>query len=99
MEIRFPHLDEEIDLTISRLLPDTVSIAAVGDIMMGTNFPNKSYLPKDSGRYLWNDVRSILADERTSHLETLKAQFLMKVVIKKNATTQNFAIYLDHQNT
>ncbi len=54
------NLEGEVDISISRLLPDTISIAAVGDIMVGTNFPNTSYLPKDSGRYLWNDVRSIL---------------------------------------
>ncbi|MEP1097288.1 MAG: CapA family protein [Cyclobacteriaceae bacterium] len=64
-------LNLEVDLTISRLLPDTVSIAAVGDIMMGTNFPNKSYLPKDSGKYLWNGVREILnsADITFGNLE------------------------------
>lgn len=55
-------LDLEVDLSISRLLPDTISIAAVGDIMIGTNFPNKSYLPKDTGRYLWKDVTSILTN-------------------------------------
>ena len=27
--------------------PETIKVMAVGDIMMGTNFPNKSYLPKD----------------------------------------------------
>jgi len=64
-------LDEEINIEISRLLPDTVSIIGVGDIMMGTNFPDKSYLPKDTGRYLWKDVRSILksADITFGNLE------------------------------
>lgn len=55
-------LDEEVDIDILRLFPDTVSIAAVGDIMVGTNFPNKSYLPKDSGAYLWDHTRRILQD-------------------------------------
>ncbi|MEP5611688.1 MAG: CapA family protein [Cyclobacteriaceae bacterium] len=64
-------LDLETDVSISRLLPDTISLAAVGDIMMGTNFPNQSYLPKDSGRYLWNGVRQILqqADITFGNLE------------------------------
>ena len=55
-------LNEELEIPISRLLPDTISIAAVGDIMMGTNFPNDSYLPKDTARYLWKDVRNIIQD-------------------------------------
>ncbi|MEQ9404384.1 MAG: CapA family protein [Cyclobacteriaceae bacterium] len=54
------NLTEEVVIPIYRLLPDTVTIAAVGDIMIGTNFPNKSYLPSDTGRYLWNGVREIL---------------------------------------
>lgn len=55
-------LDEEVEIVINRLLPDTVSITAVGDIMVGTNFPNKSYLPRDSGSYLWDHVRPILQE-------------------------------------
>ncbi len=55
-------LEEEVDISLARLIPDTVTIAAVGDIMMGTNFPNTSYLPKDTGRYLWNGVRNILQE-------------------------------------
>ncbi len=64
-------LDEEVEVSITRLLPDTVSIAAVGDIMMGTNFPNESYLPKDTGRYLWKGVRNVLrqADITFGNLE------------------------------
>ncbi|SNT38988.1 capsule synthesis protein PGA_cap [Ekhidna lutea] len=53
-------LDEEIEITMDRLLPDTVTIAAVGDIMIGTNFPNKSYLPDNDGSYLWRDVQPFL---------------------------------------
>ena len=33
------HLEEEISISMERVLPDTVTIAAVGDIMVGTNFP------------------------------------------------------------
>ncbi|MFK7952886.1 MAG: CapA family protein [Ekhidna sp.] len=66
-----PNLNEEIDISIERLLPDTVTLAAVGDIMMGTNFPNKSYLPQNAGEFLWNDVRDILksADITFGNLE------------------------------
>lgn len=65
------NLEEEIDLEISRLLPETVTIAGVGDIMMGTNFPNTSYLPRDTGRYLWKEVRTVLknADITFGNLE------------------------------
>lgn len=64
-------LDREIQLDISRLLPDTVRIAAVGDIMTGTNFPNNSYLPDDDGAYLWREVQPILkrADITFGNLE------------------------------
>ncbi|MEM7297430.1 MAG: CapA family protein [Bacteroidota bacterium] len=64
-------LEEEVEIPIERLLPDTVSIAAVGDIMTGTNFPNKSYLPRDTGRYLWERVKPILksADIAFGNLE------------------------------
>ena len=53
-------LNEEVEIPTYRLLPDTITIAAVGDIMTGTNFPNTSYLPADSGRYLWEEVRPVL---------------------------------------
>jgi poly-gamma-glutamate capsule biosynthesis protein CapA/YwtB (metallophosphatase superfamily) len=48
-----------------------VTLAAVGDIMMGTNFPDKSYLPKGDGSYLLDDTRSILesADITFGNLE------------------------------
>ncbi|MEQ9465766.1 MAG: CapA family protein [Ekhidna sp.] len=64
-------LDQEIEIPMSRLLPDTVTIAAVGDIMVGTNFPDKSYLPKGNGSYLWEDVGPILrrADITFGNLE------------------------------
>lgn len=57
-----PDLQQENFLTLSRLLPDTVTIAAVGDIMTGTNFPDPSYLPKTDGAYLWDEVREPLAN-------------------------------------
>ncbi len=54
-------LGEEVNINIERLLPDSVTLMAVGDIMMGTNYPNPSYLPSGSGSYLWDKVRAILA--------------------------------------
>ncbi len=64
-------LDEEITIPLERLLPDTVTIAAVGDIMGGTNFPDRSYLPGGDGAYLWDEVRPILkhADITFGNLE------------------------------
>jgi len=40
----------------------TVTLVAVGDMMMGTNYPNASYLPKGDGAYLWDGVRERLAN-------------------------------------
>lgn len=64
-------LDQEVDISTKRLLPDTVTLIAVGDIMMGTNFPNTSYLPRDEGGFLWDDVRGVLqkADITFGNLE------------------------------
>lgn len=39
---------------------DTLTIIGVGDIMLGTNFPNTSYLPPDSAKYLLTNVSPIL---------------------------------------
>jgi hypothetical protein len=49
---------------IARPLPPegaTVRIRAVGDVMLGTTFPN-GYLPPDDGRHLLDAVRETLAD-------------------------------------
>lgn len=40
--------------------PDTISIAAVGDVMLGTSFPSKNYLPPNDGRNLLDPVEAIL---------------------------------------
>lgn len=60
-----------IDISIHRLLPDTVLIRGVGDIMMGTQYPSTSYLPGGNGEYLWDDVRELLlsADITFGNLE------------------------------
>lgn len=41
---------------------DTLTIIGVGDIMIGTNFPNNGYLPPDSGKYMLAGVSDLLAD-------------------------------------
>jgi len=42
------------------LLPKNIRIKAVGDIMLGTNFPNIRYLPPDSGKLLLSQVAPML---------------------------------------
>jgi len=37
-----------------------IRMMAVGDIMMGTNYPTESYLPEGDGTYLWEKVREKL---------------------------------------
>ncbi len=50
---------------------DTVSVVGVGDIMLGTNFPSKDYLPPNQGRDLLAAVNAILnnADITFGNLE------------------------------
>jgi len=64
-------LDSVVVIQAHRLLKDTVSIIGVGDIMMGTNFPDPSYLPPDNGNHLLADVQHILknADVTFGNLE------------------------------
>ena len=53
------------NLDFSRLKPllqDTLTIIGVGDIMLGTNFPGKEYLPPANGRALLEAVKGTLAD-------------------------------------
>lgn len=49
----------------------TISVAAVGDIMPGTNFPSDKYLPADSGKNIFTPVKHILenADLTIGNLE------------------------------
>lgn len=44
-------------------VPDTLTFAMVGDIMMGTTYPEEpagAYLPADSGRHLFDDAVAVL---------------------------------------
>ncbi len=45
---------------LMRLKETNVSFMAVGDIMMGSNFPNASSLPPHDGKYLLSEVDSLL---------------------------------------
>ncbi len=62
---------DSVELSVTRVLKDTVSIIGVGDIMMGTNFPEDHYLPPNQGKNLLNEVDTILqsADITFGNLE------------------------------
>ena len=53
-------LGEEVALEVFKALPDTLTIIGVGDIMLGTNFPEEEYLPPADGSMLLSDVSEIL---------------------------------------
>lgn len=53
---------DTVEITVHRVIKDTVSIIGVGDIMMGTNYPKEYYLPPDSGKHLLANVYDILSD-------------------------------------
>jgi poly-gamma-glutamate capsule biosynthesis protein CapA/YwtB (metallophosphatase superfamily) len=40
----------------------TISVIGVGDMMLGTNYPSKKYLPPNGGSDLLSDVRKLLLD-------------------------------------
>lgn len=65
------NLHTEVPLEVYRVMKDTVTVIGVGDIMLGTNFPDPSYLPPDSGRYLLENVAPVLqkADLTFGNLE------------------------------
>lgn len=60
LEIAEEPVPDTVELQVFRLLKDTLEITGVGDIMMGTNFPDESYLPPDNGEGLWQDVKEFL---------------------------------------
>lgn len=64
-------LGEEVELAMTRVIKDTLTLIGVGDIMMGTNFPSANYLPGNVGRDLWVDVSDTLkqADVTFGNLE------------------------------
>ena len=64
-------LEEEVEIGLSVVKPESIKLMAVGDLMMGTNFPNHSYLPMNNGDLLWKEVAPILrqADITFGNLE------------------------------
>lgn len=57
-----PPVQDSVVIAVHRILKDTISIIGVGDIMMGTNFPDNSYLPPSNGMTLWSEVKDTLKD-------------------------------------
>lgn len=55
-------LDSSIVAIDSIVRPDTISIAGVGDMMLGTSFPSTKYLPPNDGRNLLDPVTALLKD-------------------------------------
>jgi Bacterial capsule synthesis protein PGA_cap len=53
-------VQDSVNIFAHRLLKDTISITAVGDMMLGTNYPNDSYLPPNEGRGQLTKVDSLL---------------------------------------
>lgn len=64
-------LDEEVEIALTRVIKDTLTLIGVGDIMMGTNFPSERYLPGNDGTDLWLEVSDTLrqADVTFGNLE------------------------------
>ena len=56
-----PELSLDTTRIVEVVLKDTLIIAGVGDIMLGTNFPNSSYLPPE-GRSLLAPVAHLLTE-------------------------------------
>lgn len=58
------------DTVETRTLPDTITVAVVGDILLGTDFPSKA-LPPEDGKHLFDDCKDILrrADAAAGNLE------------------------------
>lgn len=65
------HVAMKLDTVRAQMRQDTISIIGVGDIMMGSNYPDSSTLPADSGKYLMAAVGDILrgADVTMGNLE------------------------------
>ena len=72
IELGYLEDDHTINTLLSSSAPhqtDTIktfSLTAVGDLMMGTNFPSESYLPPDSGHALWAEVGPILRSSQVT---------------------------------
>ena len=65
------YVQDSVNIKVHRVLKDTLSIIGVGDIMMGTNYPESWYLPPNRGADLFSEVDTILqnADITFGNLE------------------------------
>ncbi|VAW29328.1 Capsule biosynthesis protein capA, partial [hydrothermal vent metagenome] len=54
-------VQDSVEIFAHRLLKDTIIITAVGDMMLGTNYPNDSYLPPNEGKNQLAQIDSLLA--------------------------------------
>lgn len=65
------YIPDTVEIKVHRVVKDTVSIIGVGDIMLGTNYPETWYLPPNQGRDLLAEVKPILqnADITFGNLE------------------------------
>lgn len=64
-------LDEEVVIDLQKISPSSINVVGVGDMMLGTNFPSKNYLPPSDGKYLLDPVKDSLlnADLTFGNLE------------------------------
>lgn len=51
---------DTVDIAVFDLKPEVISISGVGDMMLGTNFPDTKYLPPDSARSMLDGVKETL---------------------------------------
>lgn len=56
-----PTIQDSVKLTVHPIKIDSIAIIGVGDVMIGTNFPNAGYLPSDSGKYMLAGVKDVLS--------------------------------------
>ena len=67
----YPVSSDFAEIALHPVRFDTVTVIGVGDMMLGTNFPDEKYLPPDSGKYLLAGVKDALqaADITFGNLE------------------------------
>lgn len=51
---------DTVEIFAHRVLKDIVTLTAVGDMMLGTNYPDDSYLPADEGKQQLAQIDSLL---------------------------------------
>ena len=82
-DIPVVEIADSVEIRIHRLLPDYVRIMGVGDMMIGTNFPDPKYLPPDSG----NSILSFVTD--SLKLADVTFGNLEGVILNEGGTPKN----------